>query len=116
MELLFSELVKLPCDNCGYVLFLDAGKVSQEPEGDAVEEADLYPLFTQVPRRAVLGNPYAGSCIKLPLGASDSQLSHLRACLVRNRVGFRGAENRLSVGMEGGQRLFLLGSFLGVRA
>jgi hypothetical protein len=41
MELLFSELVKLPCDNCGYVLFLDAGKVSQEPEGDEVEEADL---------------------------------------------------------------------------
>jgi len=39
MELLFSELVKLPCDNCGYVLFLAAGKVSQEPEGDEVEEA-----------------------------------------------------------------------------
>ena len=41
MDLLFSDLVKLPCDNCGYVLFLDAGRVSEEPEGDEVEEADL---------------------------------------------------------------------------
>ncbi len=41
MDLIFTQLVKLPCDNCGYVLFLDARKVREEPEGAEVEEADF---------------------------------------------------------------------------
>ncbi len=32
MDLLFTDLVKLPCDNCGYVLFLDAGKIGEEAD------------------------------------------------------------------------------------
>ncbi len=41
IDLIFTQLVKLPCDNCGYVLFLDARKVREEPEGAEVEEADF---------------------------------------------------------------------------
>jgi hypothetical protein len=41
IDLVLTQLVKVPCDNCAYVLFLEAGKVRKEPEGDEVEEADF---------------------------------------------------------------------------